>query len=57
MKCRDCKFFVDDCNFSHKPGERYGHCHRYPPNGVRRWTITTTEDYCGEFKPKEDEKG
>ena len=39
----------------------YGSCHRYPPLttvdnlAIRIWPMTKSTDYCGEFKPSQQE--
>lgn len=40
-----------------KPQYGYGNCHRYPPQVYIGdwWPKTIENEFCGEFKPKEQE--
>lgn len=59
-KCENCKFWYKI------PEEGEGQCHRYAPKLImagcgigeipeysNNWATTGSDDWCGEFKPKE----
>ena len=53
--CENCKFFLlEDI------GIYDGECHRYPPNPFRDgfvYPFVGLTDWCGEFKPEENDNG
>lgn len=52
-KCPDCAYWLEE------PGEDFGECRRYAPRPVTGdvtktvpyWPTTTSDEWCGEFRP------
>ena len=47
MECQSCEFWEREVS-----GER-GICRRFPPLSYGGWASTTADDWCGEYKGRE----
>ena len=58
-QCDKCRFWRQGMSMRH--GQLLGNCHRLAPKPRRkvrqaRWPVTYQDDWCGEWKAREDEE-